>query len=385
MTSVSTISIALDAQTAQLKKGFAEGRAEVQKLSAGLSGNVAAGMAKFHLAVLAVKGAVDAVRGSIQGVLNTMAEIDVTEKFAARVGIASDQLRILNFAAEQSGASAETMNMALQRMTRRVSEAANGTGEAVAALAELNLSAEDLERLSPDKQFGAIADAMANVDGQADKVRLSMKLFDSEGVALVNTLAGGSAGLDEFGRQAESLGMLLGDQGAAIENANNAINRMKHAWDGLVQQVVVLLAPALESIANIIAQIVRGFNRLFGLSNAGGTASMKSFATSAVGAAKSLAPLAEETERITERVQTAAEKAQAIVDATKKELASGQLSAERGIGAVTRGTTAGFSAVQDAYRARRDQERRDAERNTLLRAIYERLNDAGLSLVEVTI
>jgi len=260
-----TIRIALEAQTAGLKVGMAQGKRAIDDLGKGMSGHVAAGMAKFTAGLAGITAGLMSVRAIIGQVQAAMGSMDETSKFAARIGLAADQLEILNYAAEQSGASAGTMQMGLQRMTRRVNEAAHGTGEAVKALQELGLSAEYLTGLSPDKQFGAIADAMAGVSGQGDKVRLAMKLFDSEGVALVNTMKGGSAALDEFGRQAEANGQLLGNNREVVEQANDAINNMKKAWGGMIQRVAILVAPWLEKTANLVARLVAGFTKLFGM------------------------------------------------------------------------------------------------------------------------
>ena len=380
---VSTIAIELEAQTAALKQGFAESRQAIAGLGQSMSGSVAVGLAKFHAGLAAVKGALGAVRGAIEGVLSSMAGIAETENFADRIGIASDQLRILNYAAEQTGASAGTMQMALQRMTRRISEASTGSGEAVGALNELGLSAEYLAGLSPDKQFGAIADAMQNVSSQGDKVRLAMKLFDSEGVALVNTLAGGSAGLDEFGAKAQQMGLLLGDQGDKVRSASDAIANMQKAWHGMVQQIATLVAPWLEKIANFITRIVEGFNKLFGRASEtaetlGGEASKA--------AAAFVPPVDKEAIKAAEKAAKEAEKrAKEIVRTIKKDFAEVAASPEKGIGAVTLGSAAGFSAVYEAQRRERDLKRRDEERNALLTAIKTALEREGLSMVEVEI
>jgi len=57
--------------------------------------------------------------------------VDSLAKVSSKLGIATDQLAKLRFAAEQTGVSSNTLDMALQRMTRRVAEAGQGTGEAV--------------------------------------------------------------------------------------------------------------------------------------------------------------------------------------------------------------------------------------------------------------
>ncbi|MTI13428.1 hypothetical protein [Sansalvadorimonas verongulae] len=128
-------------------------------------------------------------------------KLDVIGKQASKLGMTTDALQEMQFAAELSGVSAETMNMALQRQSRRIAEAAQGTGEAVNALEELGLSAEELNKLSPDEQMMKIADAMSQVKNANDKTRLSMKLWDSEGVALINVVNGGSEALKEMRKQ----------------------------------------------------------------------------------------------------------------------------------------------------------------------------------------
>lgn len=180
-----------------------------------------------------------------------MQTIDSLAKTSDKLGIATHKLAGLQHAAELTGVSSEKFNMALQRMTRRVSEAANGSGEAVSALKELGISAQDLSKLTPDQQFARIADAMQGVESQSDRVRLAFKLFDSEGVGLVNTLKLGSAGLNEVQREAERLGIALSRADAAkIEQANDAITKMKRAFDGVVNTLAVNLAPWIEKIAN---------------------------------------------------------------------------------------------------------------------------------------
>lgn len=177
--------------------------------------------------------------------------IDALAKTSDKLGIATEALGGLRHAAELTGVSAGTMDMALQRMTRRVAEAGQGTGEAKNALLELGLSAEALTRLSPDKQFNALTMAMGGVASQSDKVRLAMKLFDSEGVALVNTMALGSEGLADAQRAAERYGIAISRIDAAqVEAANDAITRAQAAFTGLLQGATVELAPFIESIAN---------------------------------------------------------------------------------------------------------------------------------------
>lgn len=217
------------------------GLTKVSKASAATVGKIAKIGAAFGVAAAGATAAL--TRASMQN-------IDSLAKTADKIGITTEALAGLQHAAELTGVSGETMNMALQRMTRRVSEAANGTGEAVKALDELGINAAELEKLPLDTQMGIIADAMGKVGNQSDKVRLAMKLFDSEGVALVNTLAGGSEGLSAMAKEAELLGLSISRVDAAqVEAANDAVTRAKGVFEGVGNQIAVTLSPLVAELA----------------------------------------------------------------------------------------------------------------------------------------
>lgn len=194
-----------------------------------------------------------------------LSSVDALAKTSDKLGVTTEALSRLRFAAEQTGVSTQTMDMALQRMTRRVAEAAMGTGEAVGALKELGISATDIAKQSPDQMFREITKAMGGVETQSDKVRLAMKLFDSEGVSLVNTMKGGASALDELAAQADAAGLSISRLDAAkVEAANDAMNRVRASFTGISQQLAVKFAPILEAIAD----------RMFGIGvEAGGAAS----------------------------------------------------------------------------------------------------------------
>lgn len=185
-------------------------------------------------------------------VRSNLQSIDTLAKTSDKLGIVTEELTRLRFAAEQTaGVSNKTLDMALQRMTRRLSEASRGMGEAKGAIKELGLSAEDLAKLTPDQQFKAIADAMQGVESQSDRVRLSFKLFDSEGVNLVNTLAVGSKGIEDLGKQADQAGISISRIDAAkIEAANDSMNRARQVAKGFGQQLTIQVAPILDSLAD---------------------------------------------------------------------------------------------------------------------------------------
>ena len=248
-----------EAAFAGIRNGFAKiGKAadKVKKRFPALTKVVGAFATVAKAAIKAVVVAFTAAAAAMTALtISSLKSGDQLAKTADKIGVTTEALAGLRHAAELTGVSAGTMDMAMQRLTRRVSEAANGTGEAVGALHELGINAAELEQLPLDQQMSVIADSMAKVKNQSDKVRLAMKLFDSEGVALVNTLAGGSEGLAKMAEEANILGLAMSRTDTAqIEAANDSILRAKSVFTGLGNQLAVAFAPIIEMVANLFRQ-----------------------------------------------------------------------------------------------------------------------------------
>jgi lambda family phage tail tape measure protein len=176
---------------------------------------------------------------------------DAIGKTADKIGVGVEALQELRFAAKASGVEQQTLDMALQRFTRRAAEAAQGTGEAKDALAQLGIALRDQSgnlRRSEDL-LGDVADAFARIEDPAERVRLAFKLFDSEGVALVNLLRGGSDALDEMRERARDLGIVLDEH--LVRDAERARTEL----DTLAQVISANLTRAALEAAPVIADL----------------------------------------------------------------------------------------------------------------------------------
>lgn len=213
----------------------------------------------FNSILLATAGATG---GMALMVKESLRVNDALAKTSDKLGIATEDLAALRYAGELTGVSVKQFDTALQRMVRRIAEAAQGTGEARGAIRELGIDAETLARMSPDKAFARIAERMKDVTTQGDRVRLAMKLFDSEGVALVNTLKLGSEGLQQAAKDAERLGITISRVDAAqIEAANDASLRLNKAMDGIGNTLTVAVAPGITKAADGMAEWIAQNNK----------------------------------------------------------------------------------------------------------------------------
>jgi len=198
--------------------------------------------------------------------VKTMQTTDALGKTSDKLGVMPAKLQAMQRAAQLTGVSIDTTNMALQRMVRRVQEASLGTGEAKGAIAQLGLEAKELAELPVDEQFKRIADAMGDVSESGEKVRLAMKLFDSEGVALVNTLALGSAGLEKIEADMDAFGLSLTRlEISRVEQANDAFLLARENVKSFAQSFVVELAPAVKLISDKFSDYAKeqgGFGKI---------------------------------------------------------------------------------------------------------------------------
>lgn len=204
-----------------------------------------------------VTGVAGATAGLFAMTKGTAEAYDVVGKFAGRIGISTEALSAYHYVAELSGVTQQTLNMGFQRMTRRISEASTGTGVATKALSELGISIDSITGKSPDQQFEMIAGAMEGVANQSDKARLAMQFFDSEGVALIQTMQGGVAGLRDMKKEAEKFGLIISD--AAANNAaefNDSLSRMKGSIKGLKNAFSEKLLPVFTDLANQFANYI---------------------------------------------------------------------------------------------------------------------------------
>jgi hypothetical protein len=191
-------------------------------------------------------------------------DIDDLAKFSTRLGIGIEQLQALELAGARAGISQRNLRLSLQRSTRRIAEAAEGTGEAVSALNELQLDPEFLKSQSAFNQLQILTKAFAGIESQADKVRLAFKLFDSEGVAILQLMAGGAEGLRQAARDMERFGGAISRIDASkIEAANDAFTNLRFALELTAKRLAVDVAPLVQKVAESLTEVVPTFSRVF--------------------------------------------------------------------------------------------------------------------------
>ncbi len=182
---------------------------------------------------------------------------DQIHKLSIRLGISTEALSELRHVAELSGVKIEGLNTGLQRMIRRVSEAAHGTGEAKNAIKELGLEAAALAQMKPDKMFETIADAIFTMKDPADKVRIAFKLFDTEGVGFLQMMEKGAAGIRELRKETKTV--FTREDANRIAAVNDTMTRFKDSITAAAKEILLTLIPAIESLGTVTNKVAGFF------------------------------------------------------------------------------------------------------------------------------
>ncbi len=186
---------------------------------------------------------------------------------ANKIGLSADSLQALRLAGEQfAGVQSQTVDMALQRFSRRLGEADKGTGELKGTLDQLGISTRNADGSikSVEQAFFEYSDAMANAENAQEQLRLAFKAFDSEGAVLVELAKRGSEELQGFMKTARETGAVM--SGTMTEKAKdfNAEMRLQTMIVGTqLKEAFMNLAPIVIGVLRAVGKVAKAVNNLF--------------------------------------------------------------------------------------------------------------------------
>jgi len=173
--------------------------------------------------------------------------------YADALNVPIERLTAMQFAFNEVGIGSDKTGDILKDVAEKIGDAfRNGGGEAKEALDSLNLSIEDMARLSPDQQLLEIGKALATVGTQGEKIQVLEALGND--AALLLPL------LDDNARELERLIDLSDETGNTLtrieaeklNEVNKATKALSAEFEGLTQELTVRAAPALTDFINLI-------------------------------------------------------------------------------------------------------------------------------------
>lgn len=263
MALIGSIALGMSASTSQLGAAFKAASSEVFSFaglvrgtltsafgtaSNGLSkfssaiGTAGAAMAPYALAATALGGGMAvAVKGSLD-------LMDSTGDLAGRVGVTTEALTALQYAAQLTGSEASVLEGALTKMNDNLANAATKGGPAADALNRIGLDAKELVFMDADKAFLKIVDGIRDLGTQGERTSAAMDLLGKSGTGLMNTINAGSGEISALMEEAKALGMTFTDLDASKAGAaNDALDKISGILTGITNTLAIQLAPFITA------------------------------------------------------------------------------------------------------------------------------------------
>jgi hypothetical protein len=226
-----------------------EGERQASATKAVAIGNlISAGVQKAAaLAMDAVQALVGALVDAVKGFADTGSEIADTSK---KLGIGTTELQRLRYAAKQSGVEMGSLDGAIGKFQKGLSEArAKGTGPLVDGLGQIGVRLEELDGLSPEQQFGLLGDAIAGIKEPSDRTAAAMALFGKSGADLLPFLMEGQAGIGALTKRADELGIVMSESAVGAADAlGDTLDDLDAVIGAAAGRVAGALAPAITDM-----------------------------------------------------------------------------------------------------------------------------------------
>jgi hypothetical protein len=152
--------------------------------------NKAKGAADSLNSVFAKVGAGIGAYLSVEGIKSLTTNLAGIGEAADRVGLGDkvEEFQALTYAAMQSGAGMENVEVGMKKMLDTIGGAMNGDDAAQKKINGIGLAVADLAGMSPDKQFDAVAAAIAGIQDPAQRTAAAIDIFGKSGTMLLPML-----------------------------------------------------------------------------------------------------------------------------------------------------------------------------------------------------
>ncbi len=203
----------------------------------------------------AAGGAITAFLGS--SVKNFTATGDAIHKMAIRTGASTEALSELGFAAEQSGASLETIGKAFKAQADFIEDAKDGLSTSTVALDKLGLSLEDLQGKTPEQVFMTLSSAIGGLADPMERAAIANDVFKRSGQELIPLFAAGADGIANMRAEAQQLGISMSqEQAEAAAKFGDSMNSLKQSMMGVGIQIGTALVPILTTLVEKVTPVI---------------------------------------------------------------------------------------------------------------------------------
>ena len=227
---------------------------EIERTMRGLSKGIDAAL---KVAAVGIVGGATALTVAFK---NAVDGADELSKTAQKIGITTESLSTLGYAAGLADVELSELQAGLSRLTKFQSEAAQGTEKNVELFARLGIAYRETNGALRDtgEVFREVADRLSKMPDGADKAAIALDIFGRSGANLVPLLNEGAVGIAELEERARRLGLELSQNaGKDAEELNDRLSDLNSVVDGLALTVATELLPDIIDLTGALTDSIR--------------------------------------------------------------------------------------------------------------------------------
>ena len=196
------------------------------------------------------------------GIKKTIDGMDALNDASKRLGVGTEALSALGYAAEQSGSSMEGLQTGLKFLNKNLQEARDGSKEMATTLRQFGVTALD----DTESALAKLADGFAKMPDGARKTAAAIKIFGRSGTELIPLLNEGSAGLAKFRAEAERLGIIVsGPAAKAADDFNDSMNKIGKSFSAIGISIANSVLPYFKQLAGAMGEAATAGGGLSGV------------------------------------------------------------------------------------------------------------------------
>lgn len=217
-------------------------------------GEVVKVAAEAAVAAIAAVGAAVGAAGAalVSTTLDTASLADELNTLSSITSMSTDSLQEWNYASEILDVSTETVSGSMQRLTRSMSSAQEGTGAAAEAFAELGVAVTDEagNLRSTEDVFWDTVEALGNIDNEAERDAAAMAVLGRSARDLNPLIESGRDGFEALAAEAHETGYVMsGDTLDAFNDLQDNMDRLDNGVQAAKQAIGGVLLPVLTDLS----------------------------------------------------------------------------------------------------------------------------------------
>ena len=225
---------------------------KTDKKAEGVGGKLL-GMGKSAVKGAAILGGATLAGGTaLLGMAKKAADsTDRIDKMSQKIGMSRKGFQEWEYILGQNGASIESMQGGMKKLTNVIDQAAAGTGKGADIMKKLGISVKDSTGAVKDQEtvFNEAVVALQGMENGTEKAKLANELFGGSGKELMPLLNGTTEGMEELRQAANDMGIVLSDDAVASGAAfTDTMDNVQKSLGAVGAKVGVAVMPIIQNL-----------------------------------------------------------------------------------------------------------------------------------------